>query len=82
MLQKGEKLPDSVDLKDKFIYYVGPVDAVGDEVVGPAGPTTSTRMDKFTDMMLEEVGVMGMIGKATVESIKKHKAVYSVVRLT
>lgn len=81
MLQKGEKLPDGVDLKDKFIYYVGPVDAVGDEVVGPAGPTTSTRMDKFTDMMLEEVGVMGMIGKAergpaTVESIKKHKAVY------
>lgn len=78
MLQKGEKLPDGVDLKDKFIYYVGPVDAVGDEVVGPAGPTTSTRMDKFTDMMLEEVGVMGMIGKAergpaTVESIKNTK---------
>lgn len=71
-------MPDSVDLKDKFIYYVGPVDAVGDEVVGPAGPTTSTRMDKFTDMMLEEVGVMGMIGKAergpaTVESIKNTK---------
>ncbi len=71
---KRRKLPDGVDLKDKFIYYVGPVDAVGDEVVGPAGPTTSTRMDKFTDMMLEEVGVMGMIGKAergpaTVESI-------------
>ncbi|MGL4225774.1 MAG: fumarate hydratase, partial [Vibrio sp.] len=81
MLQQGEKLPEGVDLKGKFIYYVGPVDAVRDEVVGPAGPTTSTRMDKFTDMMLEEVGVMGMIGKAergpaTVESIKKHKAVY------
>ena len=74
-------LPEGVDFKGKFIYYVGPVDAVGDEAVGPAGPTTSTRMDKFTDMMLEETGIMGMIGKAergpaTVESIKKHKAVY------
>lgn len=81
MLESGEGLPKGVDLKGKFIYYVGPVDAVGDEVVGPAGPTTSTRMDKFTDMMLEETGIMGMIGKAergpaTVESIKKHKAVY------
>ncbi|CAM3877974.1 Fumarate hydratase class I, anaerobic [Vibrio aerogenes CECT 7868] len=81
MLESGEGLPDGVDLKDKFIYYVGPVDAVRDEVVGPAGPTTSTRMDKFTDMMLDEVGIMGMIGKAergadTVASIKKHKAVY------
>lgn len=81
MLQNGEGLPKGVDLKGKFIYYVGPVDAVGDEVVGPAGPTTSTRMDKFTDMMLDETGIMGMIGKAergpaTVESIKNHKAVY------
>ncbi|SJN52743.1 fumarate hydratase [Vibrio ruber] len=81
MLNNGEGLPEGVDLKGKFIYYVGPVDAVGDEVVGPAGPTTSTRMDKFTDMMLEDVGVMGMIGKAergaaTVESIKNHQAVY------
>jgi fumarate hydratase class I len=82
MLANGEALPDGVDLKDKFIYYVGPVDAVRDEVVGPAGPTTSTRMDKFTDLMLgEEVGIMGMIGKAergqaTVESIKQHKSVY------
>ncbi|MDC0610710.1 fumarate hydratase [Vibrio sp.] len=81
MLQSGEGLPKGVDFKGKFIYYVGPVDAVGDEVVGPAGPTTSTRMDKFTDMMLDEVGVMGMIGKAergaaTVESIKNHKSVY------
>lgn len=81
MLQNGEGLPEGVDLKGKFIYYVGPVDAVRDEVVGPAGPTTSTRMDKFTEMMLEEVGVMGMVGKAergsaTVESIKNHKAVY------
>ena len=81
MLANGEGLPEGVDFKGKFIYYVGPVDAVGDEAVGPAGPTTSTRMDKFTDMMLEETGIMGMIGKAergpeTVESIKKHKAVY------
>ncbi len=81
MLANGEPLPDGVDLKDKFIYYVGPVDAVRDEVVGPAGPTTSTRMDKFTDLMLGEVGIMGMIGKAergpaAVESIKNHKSVY------
>ncbi|WP_135442756.1 fumarate hydratase [Vibrio tasmaniensis] len=81
MLESGEGLPEDVDLKGKFIYYVGPVDAVGDEAVGPAGPTTSTRMDKFTDMMLEETGIMGMIGKAergpaTVESIKQHKSVY------
>lgn len=81
MLDKGEGLPEGVDFKNRFIYYVGPVDAVGDEVVGPAGPTTSTRMDKFTDMMLEQTGLLGMIGKsergpATVESIKKHKAVY------
>lgn len=81
MLDNGEGLPEGVDFKGKFIYYVGPVDAVGDEAVGPAGPTTSTRMDKFTDMMLEKTGIMGMIGKAergpaTVESIKNHKAVY------
>ncbi|MEZ9501884.1 fumarate hydratase [Vibrio sp. 10N.286.51.B11] len=81
MLESGEGLPAGVDFKGKFIYYVGPVDAVGDEAVGPAGPTTSTRMDKFTDMMLNETGIMGMIGKAergpaTVESIKEHKAVY------
>ncbi|WMC12279.1 fumarate hydratase [Oceanimonas pelagia] len=79
MLNKGEKLP--VDFKDRFIYYVGPVDAIGDEAVGPAGPTTSTRMDKFTDMMLEQTGLMGMVGKAergpaTVSSIRDHKAVY------
>lgn len=81
MLESGEGLPAGVDFKGKFIYYVGPVDAVGDEAVGPAGPTTSTRMDKFTDMMLNETGIMGMIGKAergpaTVKSIKEHKAVY------
>lgn len=79
MLDRGEQLP--VDFRNKFIYYVGPVDPVGDEVVGPAGPTTATRMDKFTDMMLEQTGILGMIGKAergpaTVASIKQHKAVY------
>lgn len=80
-LERGEKLPDGVDFNNRFIYYVGPVDAVRDEVVGPAGPTTATRMDKFTDMMLGKTGLLGMIGKAergplAVESIKKHKAVY------
>ncbi|MFD2095361.1 fumarate hydratase [Corallincola platygyrae] len=81
MLDKGEGLPDGVDFENRFIYYVGPVDAVGDEVVGPAGPTTSTRMDKYTDLMLGQTGLVGMIGKAergpaTVDSIKQHKAVY------
>jgi fumarate hydratase, class I len=78
---KGEPLPEGVDFNGRFIYYVGPVDPVGDEVVGPAGPTTSTRMDKYTDMMLEKAGLMGMIGKsergdATIAAIKKHGAVY------
>jgi len=81
MLDRGEGLPEGVDFNNRFIYYVGPVDAVGDEVVGPAGPTTATRMDKFTDMMLEQTGLIGMIGKsergpATVDSIAKQKAVY------
>ena len=81
MLESGEGLPAGVDFDNKFIYYVGPVDAVGDEAVGPAGPTTATRMDKFTDMMLEQTGISGMIGKAergpaTVQSIAKHKSVY------
>ena len=81
LLAKGEPLPDGVDLKNRFIYYVGPVDPVRDEVVGPAGPTTATRMDKFTEMMLGETGLMGMIGKAergpvAIESIKIDKAVY------
>ncbi|MFC6439974.1 fumarate hydratase [Bowmanella sp. JS7-9] len=81
MLDSGEGLPEGVDLTNRFIYYVGPVDAVGNEVVGPAGPTTATRMDKFTDMMLEQTGLIGMIGKAergpaAVESIAKHNAVY------
>ena len=81
MFDKGEGLPNGVDLSGKFIYYVGPVDPVRDEVVGPAGPTTATRMDKFTDLMLEKTGLLGMIGKAergptAVEAIKKHQAVY------
>ncbi|MGL5147978.1 MAG: fumarate hydratase [Plesiomonas shigelloides] len=81
MLRSGQGLPDGVDFNNRFIYYVGPVDPVRDEVVGPAGPTTSTRMDKFTEMMLGETGLIGMIGKsergpAAIESIKKHKAVY------
>jgi fumarate hydratase class I len=78
---RAKPLPNGVDFKGRFIYYVGPVDAVGDEAVGPAGPTTATRMDKFTDLMLNKVGVMGMIGKAergadTVDKIRLHKSVY------
>ena len=81
MLAKGEGLPEGVDFNNKFIYYVGPVDPIRDEVIGPAGPTTATRMDKFTDELLEKTGLIGMIGKAErgkegVEAIKKHKAVY------
>ena len=79
MLVKGEKLP--VDFNGRFIYYVGPVDPVRDEVVGPAGPTTATRMDKFTETMLAETGLIGMIGKSErgksgIDAIKKHSAVY------
>ncbi|MGM0986035.1 MAG: fumarate hydratase [Pseudomonadota bacterium] len=79
MIAKGEPLP--VDLKDRFIYYVGPVDPVRDEVVGPAGPTTATRMDKFTRTMLEETGLLGMVGKAergeaAIEAIRDNQAVY------
>ena len=79
MLNKGETLP--VDLKGRFIYYVGPVDPVRDEVVGPAGPTTATRMDKFTRQILDQTGLLGMIGKSergptAIEAIKEHKAVY------
>jgi fumarate hydratase, class I len=81
LLDSGEPLPEGVDFNGKFIYYVGPVDPVGDEVVGPAGPTTATRMDKYTEMMLSQTGLLGMIGKsergeAAIESIKKHGAVY------
>ncbi len=79
MLSRGEKLP--VDFTDKLIYYVGPVDAVRDEAVGPAGPTTATRMDKFTRQMLEETGLIGMVGKAergvaAIDAIRDNKAVY------
>jgi fumarate hydratase, class I len=79
MLAKGEKLP--VDFTNRVIYYVGPVDPVRDEVVGPAGPTTSTRMDKFTEMMLAQTGLIAMIGKAergpaAIEAIRKHRSAY------
>lgn len=78
---RDEGLPDGVDLKGRFIYYVGPVDPVREEVVGPAGPTTATRMDGFTEMMLEDTGILGMIGKAergpiAIDAIRKHEAVY------
>jgi fumarate hydratase class I len=81
MFARGESLPDGIDLKGKFIYYVGPVDPVRDEVIGPAGPTTATRMDKFTEELLTKTGLLGMIGKAergqvAIDAIKKHKAVY------
>ncbi len=79
MLDRGETLP--VDFSNKFIYYVGPVDAVRDEVVGPAGPTTATRMDKFTAPLLEKTGLLGMIGKSergseAIAQIKKHQSIY------
>jgi len=79
MLAKGEKLP--VDFTNRVIYYVGPVDPIGDEAVGPAGPTTATRMDGFTEMMLAQTGLIAMIGKAergpvAIEAIKKHKSAY------
>ncbi len=79
MIEKGEELP--VDFTDRFIYYVGPVDPVGDEIVGPAGPTTATRMDKFTRTVLEKTGLIGMVGKAergpvAIEAIRDNKSVY------
>ena len=79
MLNKGEQLP--VDRKGRFIYYVGPVDPVRDEVVGPAGPTTATRMDKFTRQILEQTGLLGMVGKAergpaAIEAIRDNKSAY------
>ncbi|MCL4183154.1 MAG: fumarate hydratase [Burkholderiaceae bacterium] len=79
MLARGEPLP--VDFAGRVIYYVGPVDPVRDEVMGPAGPTTSTRMDKFTDMMLSRTGLLAMIGKAergpaAIDAIRRHKAAY------
>jgi fumarate hydratase class I len=79
LLARGEELP--VDFTNRVIYYVGPVDPVRDEVVGPAGPTTATRMDKFTEMMLAKTGLIAMIGKAErgptgIEAIRKHKSAY------
>jgi fumarate hydratase class I len=79
MIARGEPLP--VEFAGRVIYYVGPVDPVRDEVVGPAGPTTATRMDKFTEMMLAETGLIAMVGKAergpvAIEAIKKHGAAY------
>ncbi len=81
MMARGEKLP--VDLTNRFIYYTGPVDPVRDEVVGPAGPTTSSRMDKFVEPVLSKTGLIGMVGKSergpiAIESIKKHRAVYCI----
>ncbi|WP_404317210.1 fumarate hydratase [Malaciobacter canalis] len=78
--EAGKALPNNLELKDRFIYYVGPVDPVKGEVVGPAGPTTSTRMDKFTKDMME-IGILGMIGKAerkqpTIDLIKEYKSTY------
>jgi len=81
LFSKGEPLPEGVDFHNRFIYYVGPVDPVRDEVVGPAGPTTATRMDKFSELMLGEAGLLGMVGKAergptALAAIKRHQAVY------
>ncbi len=81
LFARGEPLPAGLDFHNRFIYYVGPVDPVRDEVVGPAGPTTATRMDKFTEMMLDKTGLLGMIGKAergpvAIEAIRRHRSVY------
>lgn len=81
LLGRGEALPDGVDFTNRVIYYVGPVDPVRDEVVGPAGPTTATRMDKFTRMMLEQTGLIGMVGKAergpvAIDAIRDNRAAY------
>jgi fumarate hydratase class I len=81
LLNSGQEFPPGVDLKGRVFYYVGPVDAVRDEAVGPAGPTTATRMDKFTDLMLTKTGLFAMIGKAergpvAIEAIRKHRAAY------
>jgi fumarate hydratase class I len=81
LFASGQGLPEGVDFTNRAIYYVGPVDPVRDEVVGPAGPTTATRMDKFTEMMLEKTGLIAMIGKSergpvAIEAIRRHKAAY------
>ena len=80
-LNRGDALPEGLDFQNRFIYYVGPVDPIEGEAVGPAGPTTATRMDKFTDTLLEKTGLIGMIGKAergpaAIDSIRRHQAVY------
>jgi fumarate hydratase class I len=80
-LNSGAALPAGLDFRNRFIYYVGPVDPVRDEAVGPAGPTTATRMDKFTETLLAKTGLIGMIGKAergpaAIEAIRRHRAVY------
>jgi fumarate hydratase class I len=81
LMTNGTGLPVGLDFTNRFIYYVGPVDPVRDEIVGPAGPTTATRMDKFADLMLERTGLLGMIGKAergpaAIDAIRRHRAVY------
>ncbi len=81
LLASGKRLPDGVDFRNRVIYYVGPVDPVRNEVVGPAGPTTATRMDQFTEVMLAQTGLIAMVGKAergpvAIESIRKHRAAY------
>lgn len=81
LIRRGEALPEGVDLTNRLIYYVGPVDPVGDEAVGPAGPTTASRMDQFTDLVLERTGLIGMVGKAergpeAIEAIRRYGAVY------
>jgi fumarate hydratase class I len=81
LIENQEPLPEGVDFTNRFIYYVGPVDPIGDEVVGPAGPTTATRMDKFTETMLGQTGLLGMIGKGergpdAIETIRKHGSAY------
>jgi len=83
LLDAGEPLPAGLDFKGRVIYYVGPVDPVGTEIVGPAGPTTANRMDRFTDTMLGKAGLLAMVGKAergpeTVESIRKHRSAYAI----
>lgn len=83
LIERGEPLPEGVDLNGRFLYYVGPVDPIGAEIVGPAGPTTATRMDKFTATILAQTGLIGMIGKAergpsAIEAIKQYGAVYLV----
>jgi fumarate hydratase class I len=81
LIGAGAGLPEGVDFRGRVIYYVGPVDPVRDEVVGPAGPTTATRMDKFTELMLERTGLLAMVGKAergpaAIEAIRQHGAAY------